>query len=85
VTRLRFCKGAGARACEAELGDVWPWPCCQCADDITLGSSSTSKASGEEWPGLVDEGIAIDMAPCSNNALDILAAGVGGVGRGVEG
>ena len=79
MTRLRFCKGAGARGCEDELGDVCPWPCCQCADDRELGSSSTSNDSGDECPGLVDEGIAVDTAPWVNNAPAILKKPVVGV------
>jgi hypothetical protein len=56
VTRLRFCKGGGAREAEVEeLGDVGPCNDCQGGEAIGLGSSSTSKDSGEEWVGVLDD------------------------------
>lgn len=55
MTRLRFCKGRGAREAEVdEVGEVGPCINGQGGEAMGFGSSSPSNDSGEEGVGVFD-------------------------------
>lgn len=73
VTRLRFCRGTGARGAGADdVGEFGPCDNGQEGEATGCGSSSASNDSGEEGAGVVDEASAPE--PWLKTALDIASS-----------